>query len=76
MVSLTLADIRAYVADRQAKGYANAKINLELATLKRMFTLAIQAGKLITRPYIAMLAEDNVRKDASSGTSLRRFGIG
>ena len=62
MASLTTADIRAYVADRQQKGYANATINRELAALKRMFTLAIQAGKLLTRPHIPMLAEDNVRK--------------
>ena len=62
MASLTTADIRAYVADRQAKGYANATINRELSALKRMFTLAIQAGKLLQRPHIPMLAEDNVRK--------------
>jgi hypothetical protein len=35
---------------------ANATINRELSALKRMFTLAIQAGKL------PMLAERNVRK--------------
>jgi hypothetical protein len=44
MASLTTADIRAYVADRQRKGYANGTINRELSALKRMFTLAIQAG--------------------------------
>jgi integrase len=27
-----------------------------------MFTLAIQAGKLVQRPYIPMLQEDNVRR--------------
>jgi integrase len=62
MASLTTADIRAYVADRQENGYANATINRELSALKRMFTLAIQAGKLLQRPHIPMLAEDNVRK--------------
>jgi len=62
MASLTTADIRAYVADRQAKGYANATINRELSALKRMFSLAIQAGKLLQRPHIPMLAENNVRK--------------
>ena len=61
MASLTTADIRAYVADRQEKGYANATINRELSALKRMFTLAIQAGKLLQRPHIPMLAEHNVR---------------
>jgi len=62
MASLTTADIRAYVADRQENGYANGTINRELSALKRMFTLAIQAGKLLQRPHIPMLAEDNVRQ--------------
>ena len=62
MATLTTADIRAYVADRQEKGYANGTINRELSALKRMFTLAIQAGKLLQRPHIPMLAEHNVRK--------------
>src|ERR1700692_349260 len=47
---------------RQEQGYANATINRELSALKRMFTLAIQAGKLLQRPYIPMLTEDNIRK--------------
>jgi integrase len=62
MASLTTSDIRAYVADRQEKGYANGTINRELSALKRMYTLAIQAGKLLQRPHIPMLAEDNVRR--------------
>jgi len=62
MAALTTPDIRAYVADRQAHGYANATINRELAALKRMYTLAIQAGKLLQRPHIPMLTEDNVRQ--------------
>lgn len=62
MATITTADVRAYVADRQAHGYANATINRELSALKRMFTLAVQAGKLLQRPYIPMLAEDNIRQ--------------
>jgi len=62
MASLTTSDVRGYVADRQKDGYANATINRELAALKRMFTLAIQAGKLLQRPHIPMLAENNIRK--------------
>ena len=61
MATLTTSDVREYVADRQQKGYANATINRELSALKRMFTLAIQAGKLLQRPHIPMLVEDNVR---------------
>lgn len=61
MVSITTADVRTYTAQRQTEGAANASINRELAILKRMFTLATQAGKLVHRPYIPMLREDNVR---------------
>ena len=39
-----------------------ATINRELAALKRMYSLAIQAGKILRRPYIPMLQEDNIRK--------------
>lgn len=40
---------------------SNGEINRELALLKRMFSLAIQAGTIMHKPYIAMLREDNVR---------------
>ena len=62
MATLTTSDIQRYVAERQTKGYANATINRELSALKRMFTLAIRARKLRERPYIPMLAENNVRQ--------------
>ena len=63
MTKITAADINAYVEHRQKKGAAAASINRELAILKRAYTLAIRAGKLLHahRPYIAMLAEHNVR---------------
>jgi hypothetical protein len=37
-----------------------AEINRELTVLKRMFSLAVEAGKLHRKPHIAMLREDNV----------------
>jgi integrase len=67
MASITPADVRAYVAHRQKVEHegdakpANGQINRELAILKRMFTLAMQAGKLLHRPHIAMLRESNAR---------------
>jgi integrase len=74
MSDITTSDVRAYVAHRQRQGIvhhrtgkrigdvSNAEINRELALLKRMFTLATQDGKLLHRPHIPMLAENNVRK--------------
>jgi integrase len=62
MTSITMSDVRAYVLERQKAGAANATINRELAALKRMFTLARQAGKLLMAPYIAMLEERNARQ--------------
>ncbi len=37
------------------------EINRELTVLKRMFSLAVEAGKLHRKPHFAMLREDNVR---------------
>jgi integrase len=51
-----------HTTQRQAAGAANATINRELIALKRMCTLAMQAGKLLVRPYIPLLKENNVRK--------------
>src|SRR5262245_34172713 len=53
--------VRAYTAKRVEEGAANATINRELAALKRMFNLGIQAEKIHRKPYISMLKENNVR---------------
>jgi integrase len=62
LATITLPLVRQYVAKRQEAGASNATINRDLITLKRMFTLAMQGGKLMTRPYIPLLKETNVRK--------------
>lgn len=49
------------VSTREVAGVSNAEINRELTTLKRMFTLAVQAGKLLHKPYIPLLREQNTR---------------
>lgn len=45
----------------ERKAVSAAEINRELTVLKRMFSLAVQAGKLHHKPHIPMLREDNVR---------------
>lgn len=59
--SINAADIRKYITQRQEGGASNAQINRELAAVKRAFSLAIQAGKIVTKPHISMLKESNVR---------------
>ena len=59
--NITTTDVRSYITKRQAEKASNGTINRELATLKRGFTLGIDASKLTSRPKIPMLREDNVR---------------
>jgi integrase len=54
--------IRKYIARRLEEKAANATINRELAALKRMYTLALQAERINRRPHIPMLQESNVRR--------------
>jgi integrase len=58
--SITTTDIRAFTVNRLA-GAAPAEINRELAVLKRMFTLAVKGTRLMVRPHVPMLQENNVR---------------
>ncbi len=62
MADITGATVNTYIARRREAGPAPATINRELAWLKHMFTLAIRAGKLTSRPHIALLREDNARQ--------------
>ena len=47
---------------RQQAGASNGEINRELTVLKRMFSLAIDDGKLLYKPHIPLLRESNTRK--------------
>ncbi|MGH7332640.1 MAG: tyrosine-type recombinase/integrase [Candidatus Rokuibacteriota bacterium] len=60
-VDITSDRIAAYTRARLDAGAAAATVQYELAVLKRMFTLAIRAGLLATRPYIASLEVRNTR---------------
>ncbi|MCC7241207.1 MAG: tyrosine-type recombinase/integrase [Acidobacteria bacterium] len=61
LANITTADVRAFTVTRLDAGASRAEINRELAILKRMFTLAVQGGKLLHRPHIPMLKESNTR---------------
>ncbi len=59
--NVTTSSVRRFVNLRQEQGATNVEINRELTALKRAFNLGIQAGKLMTKPYVPMLKENNVR---------------
>lgn len=58
---ITTADVRAFITARQTDGASNGEINRELTALKRAFSLGAQAGKIMVKPHIPMLQENNVR---------------
>ena len=62
LLAITTPVVRTYITRRQAAGASNATINRDLITLKRMFTLAVQSGRLSAKPYIPLLKEQNVRR--------------
>lgn len=61
MMSITMTDQRRYIKHRQEEKAANGTINRELGTLKRAFSLAVDAEKLHHKPKILKLKENNVR---------------
>jgi integrase len=54
--------IARFIDARQHAGAKNGSINRELSALKRMYSLGIDAGKVLRMPRIAMLKESNIRK--------------
>ena len=60
--AITTDQMRAYVAHRQEQGRANATIQVELAALSKMFTLAEEDEQLAHRPKIPHLKLDNARQ--------------
>ncbi|MGH7845023.1 MAG: tyrosine-type recombinase/integrase, partial [Candidatus Binatia bacterium] len=60
-IEITGDRITAYITYRQENA-KNSTINNELSALGRMFTLALRAGKAASKPYIAKLQTNNVRK--------------
>lgn len=72
-IDITTDRITRYIADRQDEGAANASIQNELAALKRMFTLAVRAGRLPNRPYIPSLHIRNTREGFFEPADLERL---
>jgi integrase len=56
------AHVREFISKRQADGASNGEINRELSAIKRAYNLAIKGEKLLHKPYVPMLKENNVRE--------------
>ena len=61
-VDITAGRIRDFAAARLAEGKAAGTVNRDLGVLRRMFILAIQAGKLSQRPHFRKLTEASPRQ--------------
>lgn len=61
-VDITTDRLTAFRGARQVEGVSASTINQELGLLRRGFVLAIQAGRLDTRPYTPILKVQNARK--------------
>lgn len=67
---ITSADVQAFVAHRKGQGASNGEIGRELAALKRMFNVALHAERIVRKPYIPTLTEENVRQGFFERTEL------
>lgn len=56
-LDITTPRIRAFTQARLEEGATPATVNRDLAALSRMFSLAVQAGRLSARPHIPRLQE-------------------
>src|SRR6266404_3477715 len=61
-VDISTDRLREFVRKQQDSGSANGTINRSLALLRRMFTLAVQDGKIKDVPFFPMLKEASPRK--------------
>jgi len=58
---LTAAEVRSYIARRQEEQAENSTINRDLAAPKRAFNLGLKDEKILRKPHIPKLDENNVR---------------
>ena len=59
--SVTTPRLRLYIENRLNEGAQPATVQRELATLRRMFRLGLQAGKVLRVPYFPTIQVDNIR---------------
>jgi integrase len=72
-LDITADRATAYIRHRQEEGAANSTIMRDIACLKRMFSLAVQAGRLPSKPYIPTVDVQNVREGFFTPDELARI---
>lgn len=58
---ITTAQLKSYIIKRQAQNASAGTINRELEAIRRALNLAIEGRKLLVKPHVPMLKENNVR---------------
>lgn len=71
-VDITYKELSAYVEKRTREGAAAATVRYEVVAMGRMFTLAIQAGLLSSRPSLPTVKVRNARKGFFEAAELAR----
>jgi integrase len=61
-IEITTTTMREFAKRRLADGATPATVNRDLGVLSRMFTLALEAGRLSRRPYFPRLPEGQPRQ--------------
>jgi integrase len=72
-LDVTTDRVTAFIRQRQEDGAANSTIMRDIACLKRMFSLAVQAGRLPSKPYIPSVDVQNVREGFFTPEELTRI---
>jgi len=60
--TITTDHIKKFRRKRKDEGASNAEINRELAVLSRAFNLGLEDGKIMVKPKVPKLRENNTRK--------------
>lgn len=71
--NVTADRITNFTITQQQAGASNATVNRSLSCLKRAFALALRAGRVVSKPYVGMLAENNARQGFLNGSEFERL---
>lgn len=70
---VTTPRLRRYVERRLGHGASRATVRLELAALRRAFTLGLEAGKVVRVPHFPTITVENIRSGFVEGEAFGRL---